>query len=119
MTSGGTEGVFAAAARAVVHEEGDGVAGDGAVQGAEDGAAAGDGGAEVGGSLGGVGVVEVVGFDAMEDEVFEEGAEGFGVIVDVAEEDGLGAEGEAGVEEETEGAGGFKGEFCWVGEVEA
>lgn len=111
--------MFAAAAGAVVHEEGDGVAGDGAVQGAEDGAAAGDGGAEVGGALGGVGVVEVVGFDAVEDEVFEEGAEGWFVVVDVAEEDGLGAEGEAGVEEETEGFLGLGSEFVGVGEVEA
>ena len=86
--------MFAAAAGGVLHEEGDGVAGDGAIQGAEDGAAARDGGAEVGGALGGVGVVEVVGFDAVEDEILEEEAEGFGVVVDVAEEDGLGAEGD-------------------------
>ena len=66
--------MFAAAAGGVLHEEGNGVAGNGAVEGAEDGAAAGAGGAEVGGALGCVNIVEVVGFDAVEDEVLEEGA---------------------------------------------
>ena len=81
----GVDGDFAAPARSVDDELGDGVAGGVAAQAFDDGYSFGDGGAEVGGAGDEVALVEVVRPDAAHEELVNEGFLDFDVIIDAAQ----------------------------------
>ena len=73
-------------------------------------------GSEAGGSANGVAVIEVIWFDAHAEEAREEASQGFGIVVDSLEQDGLIDGGDAGLQEAQDGVVGLVGEF--VGMVE-
>jgi len=93
---------------------GDGVAGQGAAHFGDVLEAAGEGDLEVGGAGDAVELVEVVGHDAEVDEAAREVDEGFWRVVDVAEEDGLVEDRDAGIDEAGECGGGRVVNFARV-----
>ncbi len=115
----GVDGDFAAAAGGVDDELGDGVAGGVTAEGFDDFNAFVDGGAEVGGALDEVALVEVVGADAAHEEFVHEGLHDVGLVVDATEEDALVAKGDAVIGEALEAGADFGGEFAGVIGVDA
>jgi hypothetical protein len=110
----GIDGDFAAASRGVDDVLGHGVAGGVAAEGLHDLESLLDAGPEVGAPCDEVALVQVVGPDAAEEELVDEGAHDFGGVVDVAKEDGLVAQGDAGVGEAAEGVAYLGGDFTRV-----
>ncbi len=115
----GVDGDFAAASGSVDDELGDGVAGGVAAEGFDDFNAFVDGGAEVGGALDEVALVEVVGADPAHEELVDEGLHDVGLVVDATEEDALIAEGDTVIGESLEAGADFGGEFAGVIGVDA
>lgn len=108
------DGDFSAATGAVDDELGDGVAGGVTAEAFDDLDAFGHAGAEVGGALDEVALVEVVGTNATHEELLDEFLLDLDGVVDSLEKDGLVPHDNAGVGQATEGVANFGGEFVGV-----
>jgi hypothetical protein len=115
----GADGDFAAAAGCIDDVLGDGVAGGMAAEFIHDLEALSDAGAEVGGAGDQIALIDVVGSHAAHEEFLDEGLHDVRIVVDVAEEDGLVAEGDAGIGEAAQGVADLGGEFAGVIGVDA
>lgn len=110
----GVDGDFSAAAGGIDDVLGDGVAAGVAAEAFDDIDSFGNSGAEVGGSLDEVALVEVVGADAAHEEFVDEVFLDFDGVIDLIEEDGLISHDDAGVREAPEGFLDLGGELFGV-----